>query len=371
MRQLQTVLTVSLLLTFATRATWATGFVQTNLVSTDSLLPAVQHDPSLINPWGIATSGTSPFWVSDNGAGVATLYNGNTGVKTALTVTIPPPGGGSSSTPTGVVFNSTTSDFQLASAKATFIFATEDGTISGWNTGSNAILKVDNSGSQAVYKGLALAASATGNDLYAANFNSGKIDVFNSTFQPITTAGSFTDPNLPAGYAPFNIQLIGTSLFVTYAKQDAAKHDDVPGAGNGFVDKYDTNGNFVSRFASAGPLDSPWGLTLAPASFGQFAGDLLVGNFGDGKISAFDPTTGAFLGQLADPNGNPLAIDGLWGLIAGSGGSAGDPGAIYFTAGLDNETLGLFGSITTPEPASLALLGLGTGALMLGRKRRR
>jgi uncharacterized protein (TIGR03118 family) len=347
----------------------ATSYIQHNLVS-DLSGVATHTDPNLVNPWGIASSATSPFWVSDNHTGVSTLYNGS-GTPRSLVVTIPPPAGGTPpSAPTGVVFNGT-SDFQVAGpgTAAHFIFATEDGTVAGWNSGTNAVREVDNSASGAVYKGLAIGNNGSGNFLYAANFNSAAIDVFNGTYSPTLLAGHFTDPNLPAGYAPFNIQNIGGTLFVTYALQNAAKHDDVAGAGHGFIDEFDLNGNLLKRFASNGVLNSPWGLALAPASFGSFANDLLVGNFGDGRINAFDPSTGTFLGSLTDASNNPIAIEGLWGLRFGNGGNGGDPGTLFFSAGIPGpggvvEDHGLFGSITVPDSgATLGLMIVGLGGL--------
>ncbi len=347
------------------------NYVQTNLTSD---LPGVANitDPNLVNPWGIAFSTGSPFWIADNGTGLATVYNGAGQpfpVATPLVVTVPVPGGGTPpSAPTGAVFNTSTG-FQLPGGNpATFLFSTEDGTISGWNSGSSAVLEVDNSASGAVYKGLTLDSNASGTFLYASNFNAGTIDVFNSSFAPATLSGSFTDPNLPKGFAPFNIQNIGGALYVTYAKQDTDKHDDVPGSGNGFVDVYDANGKLTERLISNGVLNSPWGLTLAPASFGAFGGDLLVGNFGDGSINAFNATTGAFDGALRDAHGNPLTIEGLWALKFGNGGNAGNPNTLYFTAGIpgpgDVEDHGLFGSLApTPEPSTLLPIGL---ASMLG-----
>lgn len=309
--------------------------LQTNLVSDIPGMAAVT-DPNLVNPWGITASATSPIWIADNGSGLATVYNGSGQpfpTASTLVVTIPPPAGGTPpAAPTGIVSNSTTG-FPVTkgsnSGASTFIFATEDGTISGWNPKvdpTNAILAVDSSASGAVYKSLALDTSGGANFLLAANFNSGKIDVPNQNFVPTSLAGSFTDPNLPAGFAPFDVAVINGKVYVTYAMQDAAKHDDVAGAGNGFVDVFDTSGNFVSRLASQGTLNSPWGLALAPGNFGQFSNDLLVGNFGDGHINAFNPTTGAFLGQLTAGDGTPLVIDKLWGLFFGTG-SASAPAA--------------------------------------------
>jgi uncharacterized protein (TIGR03118 family) len=310
-------------------------------------------DSDLKNPWGISSSATSPFWVSNNGSGVVTLYDG-TGVKQSLVVTIPPAGAG---TPTGTVFN-----FTPGFNGDSFLFATESGTITGWRSalGTAAETTVDNSAADAVYKGMALGNNGSDNFLYAANFFSGLINVFSSNFSPVTLSGSFTDPNLPAGYAPFNVQNLGGSLYVSYALQDAAKHNDVSGAGNGFVDIFDFNGNLVKRLISNGPLNSPWGLALAPSQFGQFSNALLVANSGDGKINAFDAITGAFLGTLEDANGNPITIDGLRGLIFGNGGNAGNPDTLFFTAGPDGEQRSLLGSVApVPVPPTLVLLGSG------------
>ncbi len=326
----------------------ATGYVQVNLVS-DIPLVAAHTDSNLVNPWGMASSSASPIWVSDNGTGLATLYNG-AGIAASLVVTIPPPAGGNPpSAPTGVVFNST-SDF----AAARFLFATEDGTISGWSAGTTAILEVDNSASGAVYKGLALGNNGTGNHLYATNFHAGTIDVFDASFAQVTLSGNFTDPNLPAGFAPFGIQNIGGILFVTYAKQDAAGHDDVPGPGNGYVDEFDMNGALLKRLISASVLNSPWGLAKAPTGFGDLSGDLLVGNFGDGKVNAFDPSTGAFLDTLNDSLGNPIVVQGLWGLLFGNGGNGGAQTELFFSAGIPGsgsvEDHGLFGKFAPLIP---------------------
>jgi uncharacterized protein (TIGR03118 family) len=342
-------------------------YSQTNLVS-DIPGEALFTDPSLVNPWGLSDSATSPWWISDNGTGLSTLYSG-TGAKVALTVTVPPPSGGTPpSAPTGQIFN-TTSDFSVGGAASNFIFATEDGTISARTTGTTVTLEVDNSGSGAVYKGLALGNNGTANFLYAANFNSGNIDVFNASFAPTTLAGNFTDPTLPSGYAPFNVDNIGGVLYVTYALQDAAKHDDVAGLGNGYVDEFDTNGNFIGRLISNGPLDSPWGLALAPADFGTFSNDLLVGNFGNGMINAFNPSTGVLLGDLTDASGDPIVDQGLWGLAFGNGSGSGATNTLYFTAGIPGtgnvEDHGLFGDIVvTPEPGTVLLTALGLGGLL-------
>jgi uncharacterized protein (TIGR03118 family) len=381
---------------FAGNALASEAFQETNLVTDDQAFltglgyaPAANVDPALVNPWGVSYGPGSPFWVSDNNSGVSTLYSG-TGAKIPLTVTIAPPNGapaGTSATPTGQVFNATAGDFDVlagqASSKVAFIFATEDGTISAWNPGVNlnaSVLKVDNSASGAVYKGLALGSTGSGNFLYAANFNSGKVDVFDKNFSPIG-GFSFTDPSpppVPAGtpagqnWAPFNVQTLNGHLFVTYALQNAAKHDDVAGTGNGFVDEFNLDGTFVKRITTGGVLDSPWALDIAPAGFGQFANDLLVGNFGDGTIDAFNLVTDAFVGSLLDVNGHPIVLGDLWALINGGGGSGGDPNSVYFTAGVQDEAHGLFGQLTfVPEPGSLALYAAGfAGLLWFGRRDR-
>jgi uncharacterized protein (TIGR03118 family) len=345
-------------------------FVQTNLVSD---LPTVANltDPNLVNPWGLVHSATSPFWIADNGSGVSTVYTG-TGAKVPLTVTVPPPGSMMSaiSAPTGIVFNGTSGFDVGPNAPAHFIFDTEDGTISGWNSGNSAVLMVDNSASDAVYKGLALANNGSGNFLYATNFHAGTVDVFNSSFGATTLSGSFTDPSLPAGFAPFNIQELDGDLYVSYAKQDAAKHDDVAGLGNGFIDVYDLNGDFLDRLVSGGQLDSPWGMVIAPSGFGNYGGDLLVGNFGDGMIDVYNPTNGAFISTLDGGGNKPIVIQGLWGLEFGNGAAGGDANTLYFTAGIPGpaaiEDHGLFGSLTATVPDSVdtaLLLGLAAVAL--------
>lgn len=336
-----------------------TSFAQTNLVS-DGFVPATTIDPNLINPWGIAHSATSPFWVSDNGMGVTTVYTGagakvNVGGLDSIAIAAPP-GQTTPASPTGDVFNIAGSGFNITSdghtGSSVFIFATEDGTISGWNPNvdpASSVLAVDNSqgGTGAVYKGLAIAQTGHGTFLYAANFRNGTVDVFNDDFKQVK---SFTDPKVPAGFAPFNVQVLDGHLFVTFALQDDAKHDDVAGAGNGFVDEFDLNGHLLHRVASGGVLDSPWGLAIAPSGFGEFANDLLVGNFGDGTINVFNPKNDHFLGKLEDASGAPITIGDLWALVPGTGNAGSDPNKIYFTAGVQNEAHGLFGSLSAiPE----------------------
>lgn len=371
------ILTVTVFMVVAANPHWlqATGipgntFVQQNLVSDIPGL-AARTDPNLVNPWGISLSSTSPFWVSDNHTGLATLYNGS-GSPLSLVVTIPPSPGGGIGSPTGQIFNPNTANFK----GARFIFATEDGTISSWqpSDGTSAVRNVIST-SGAVYKGLALADNGANSYLYAADFHNGKVAVFDSNFNPVTLSGTFTDPNLPAGYAPFNIQNIGGKLYVTFAVQDAAAHDDVPGPGHGIVDVFNTDGSLAERLIKGGSLNSPWGLTVAPDGFGSFSNDLLVGNFGDGTINAFDPLTGMPIGQLHDASGNPVTNLGLWALTFGNGGSGGDAHTLYFTAGIPGggalEDHGLFGSIApTPEPGMLVLFGGGLISLICYGRRR-
>ncbi len=328
-------------------------FVQANLHS-DGALPAVQVDPpanvQLVNPWGLSYSPTGPFWVSDNGTGISTLYNGS-GTQQSLVVSIPG-AGGAASAPTGQIFNSTTG-FTVSengkSAPALFIFTGEDGEISGWNPAvdaTHAILMVDHSADGAVFKGITNLTTSGKNFLLAADFHNGKIDIFNSSFLEVTRKGAFVDRHLPKGFAPFNVQNIGGQIYVTYAKQDADKHDDVAGAGNGFVDVFASNGKFERRLQSGSFLNSPWGVTIAPKSWDNFAGDILVGNFGSGRIDVFSARTGRFLDELRDTNHNPIVIDGLWALKFGNGGQAGDADTLFFTAGTNDEADGLFGSLT-------------------------
>jgi uncharacterized protein (TIGR03118 family) len=345
------------------------SYLQTNIVS-DVKGTARVTDPRLINPWGIVAGPGTPFWIADNNAGVSTLYTG-TGASfpgAPASVTIPAPPGSlatAAGAPTGVVFNGS-SNFIVHQAGAAgpslFLFATEDGTIAGWSptaSPTNAVVAVDHSAEGAVYKGLALAATGSQTLLYAANFRENSIDVFDGNFQPVVNAGAFTDAKIPAGFAPFDIANLNGKLYVSYAKQNGARHDDVAGAGNGYVDVYDLNGKLLNRLISGGVLDSPWGFALAPAGFGKFGNDLLVGNFGDGTINAFDPISGKALGALNDQHGKTLHIEGLWGLAFGNGQNTGDATTLFFTAGIGGEKHGLVGSLQ-------ARGGTGTGATAPG-----
>jgi len=353
-------------------------YIVTNLTSD---LPGIapNTDPVLRNAWGVTfTPGASPFWIADNATGCSTLYDGS-GVPqpqpTALRVKLPLPGGSVPATackhadpnnppnptpaaPTGLVWNPTATFLvPHTTSPATFIWDTEDGTISAWTGGltppDQAVLAVDNSAG-AVYKGLVFGTNAHGVFLFATNFGAGTIDVFapngSAGFRPATSTeidGGFTDPDIPAGFAPFGIQNINGDLFVTYALQNAAKHDDVAGSGNGSINIFDTDGHLLRRFASRGALNSPWGLARASFAFGRFSGDILVGNFGNGEINAFD-SDGNFRGTLKDSSGTPVVIDGLWTLTLG-GGRKSSSDTLYFTAGPNHETDGVFGTIT---PAS-------------------
>jgi uncharacterized protein (TIGR03118 family) len=307
------------------------GFSQTNLVSNTAGV-ANTTDPQLLNPWGISILPGQDFWIANNNSGTSTLYDNQGNKDTGLVVTIPgathnPNGNCSPGCPTGNVSNGNGSYF----GGGQFIFDTEDGLIASWTGASNtAAVAFDNSASGAVYKGLA---SLNSTFLLAANFNSARIDVFDRNFNLTSLSGSFTDPKLPAGFAPHGIHVIGNQIYVAYAMQDAAKHDAQPGAGMGQVDIFDANGNFVSTFVAAGgKLNAPWGVVAAPATFGEFPSAILVGNFGDGTINAFD-TTGKFLGQLTDSSDKVLVNPGLWDMVFGGGGTSGDPGTLYLTAG--------------------------------------
>lgn len=334
----------------AASAAPANVYVVHALVS-DGAHPADTSDPNLVNAWGLTAGPTSPWWVADNGKDLSTLYTA-AGVKQALEVHVD---GG----PTGAVFNGTTGfvvSNGAASGPAVFLFASEDGKIRGWNPGvpppppsTVAQVAVDHSGMGAIYKGLAIATTPSGSTmLYATDFHNARVDVFDSNFQPVSTPGAFTDPGIPAGYGPFGIRAIGNQIFVTYAKQDADAEDEIDGQSLGFVDVFDTSGTFRGRVATRGQLNAPWGLAIAPATFGRFAGDLLVGNFGDGEIHAYQSLDGIWVprGVLRGTDRMPITIDGLWALSFGNGAPNNGPtDTLFFTAGPDDESHGLFGDI--------------------------
>ena len=325
-------------------------FVQTNLVS-DLPGVAAHVDPNLVDSWGVVETKAGTVWVSNNVTGTSTVYDssgnpipGATG--SPLVVTIPGPDGTGTGALSGVALN-TGRNFVVSSSSgsgpAEFLYATEDGTIAGWGTGLNStqgVLAINNSAAGAVYKGLTLAGSGKGQELFAANFGQGRIDVFNSSFAPLSLrAGAFSDASIPAGFAPFNVQNLNGKLYVTYAQQDALHLNDVPGAGLGFIDVFSTRGTLLKRFAAGGVLNAPWGIT--PIMGGHFAGDILVGNFGDGAINLFNPR-GQSLGAVQGANGQPLSIPGLWDLTYGAGK---DRNTLFFTAGPNGETDGIFGTL--------------------------
>jgi len=337
-------------------------YAQHNLLSDGAVL-ADLTDSAVVNAWGLVSGPTTPWWIADNGTGKTTLYNVSTGTIQA-TFTVPGVGTDQGN-PTGIVFNGGTGfvvNNGIGSSAARFIFASEDGTLSAFR-GNPIVTVVPNAEAPAhgaIYKGLAIDSETAGQFLYATDFHNGRVDIFDSSFHAVNIAGGFTDPNLPAGFAPFGIQNIDGTIYVTYALQDAEQEDDVAGPGNGFVDAYDTAGNFIRRVASAGELNSPWGLALAPADFGRFSGDLLVGNFGNGRIHVFDPTKltsdGEFeaVGLLHSARGKPIQIDGLWALQFGHGTTATSPNGLtntlFFTAGPSDEEHGLFGSLVAVPP---------------------
>ena len=328
----------------------ATQYAQRNLVSNVAGAAELQ-DSNLVNAWGLAFGPNTPAWVADNGADVSTLYSGAVGntpvMNVGLTVSIP------DGAPTGAVFNGSqgfvVSD-GMNSGPALFLFSSEAGTITGWNPAvppppfsteaQNAVTVPG-----AIFKGLAIADTANGPQIYATDFHNNEVDVWDSSFTPIDTPGAFTDPAIPRRFAPFGIQAVNGDIVVTYAKQDRDAEDDVAGRGLGFVDVYDTDGTLLRRFASRGPLNAPWGIALARHGFGRASGALLIGNFGDGHINAYDPVSGEFLGALRGKHQNKLEIDGLWALEFGNG-VIGTRQTLLFTAGPNDESDGLFGAIT-------------------------
>jgi len=330
---------------------WAGDFYQQrNLVSDNPVVRAENTDPNLVNAWGLVFNPFAVAWVADNGTGLSTLYDGE-GKPQPLVVTIPG-GGGASGNPTGIVFYGGPAFIVSKAGKSgpsRFLFASEDGGIAAWSPmvdPTHAIRLIDNSSKNAVYKGLAFSGNGRATLLYASDFHNGRIDVFDATFKPVTLPGRpFSDPHLPAGYAPFGLQAINGDIYVSYAKQDAARHDDVKGRGFGFISVFDPSGRFLYRLVSQGALNAPWGMTVAPAGFGRFANRLLVSNFGDGLINAFDLASGKWVGRLKGPNHKPIQIDGLWGLAFGNGLNNQPVDTLFFTAGPGGEMHGLFGRL--------------------------
>jgi len=338
----------------ATPAMAASGYVSTHLISNNNVstnpYATANVDPRLVNAWGIAFNPQGFVWVANNATSTSTLYDG-AGVPQSLVVSIPA-GGAGPAKPTGIVFNGSTA-FPVTqggvSGASAFIFAGEGGTISGWSPGvnaTNAVIAVDNGAKGKIYKGLAVASVGGAARLYAADFHNGVVDVFDGNFAPVVVNGAFVDPTLPAGYAPFGIQAIGSRIFVSYAKQDAQAEDEVAGSGLGAVDVFDTAGNLVQRLIPVGgKLDAPWAMVMAPADFGPFGNDLLVGNFGDGRINVFDPASGAFIATLSNGSGTPLVFDGLWGLAFGNGLNSQPTNTLFYAAGPADESNGAYGRI--------------------------
>ena len=325
-------------------------FTETWLVSDIDSVGSQPTDPDLVNPWGIVSSSSSPWWVADNGTGKLTLYNG-TGVKQGLVVSVPQWDNSPGGNPSGQIFNGT-QDFKLPNNNpAKFIVSTEDGTIQGWNSGTSTVIAV-NGWPNAVYKGLALGSANGANYIYAANFRAGTVDVFDGTFTLHSFGqNAFVDNTLPAGYAPFNVANINGKIIVTYALQDDQKHDDVAGIGHGYIDVYDSTGNLLQRLPHVYALNSPWAMVVAPSTWNQLSGKLLVGQFGSGGIAAYDLTNNLFLGVLGDDQGLPIRINGLWGLSFGNGGASGPTDTLYFASGYFDEAHGLFGTLTVAKGA--------------------
>lgn len=338
----------------ATPAPLPPSYQLTRLVSDQAASGAITTDANLVNPWGLAFGPATDFWVANQGTSTTTVYDGlGKPPTTPVIVAIPPIPGHPMSGPTGVTYNGSASF-----GGDQFIIASLDGCICGWSSGAVMTRRVDNSGSQAIYTGLAVAGTAGGQYIYAANLAAGTVDVFDATYAPVHLgAGALVDPTLPAGFSPYNVQVLAGKLYVTYAKYTAPAMRETVGAGLGHVSVFNLDGAFVQRLATGGPLNAPWGMAIAPPNFGPLSGSLLVGNFGDGRITAINPTTGAILGQLSDASGTPMAIGGLWGLSFGNGAAAGQTNQLFVTAGSQGETHGLFGVITYGPSG----IGLGTG----------
>jgi uncharacterized protein (TIGR03118 family) len=330
-------------------ALYAQQYQQTNLVSDAAIEGTNPPDPNLKNPWGIARGTTSPWWVSDNRTGVSTLYSG-AGTKVPLTVTIPHTTQSATGTPTGVVFNGSATDFAITpGTPANFIFVSLDGTISAWNSGMNAVVKVQGS-PNSVFTGATIAQVQDNQFLYVADLKEGRITVYDTNFDPVEAPGAFRDEGIPKGFAPFNVQNIGGNLYVAYAKQNQAKNFVVFGAGFGFVDVFSPRGRLLSRLEHGDQFNAPWGLTLAPSDFGSFSHKVIVGQFGSGELLAFDGVAGRFEGRLRDANDNPIVIDGLWGISFGAGQpspqTSGPANTLFFAAGPNAGNDGIFGTLT-------------------------
>ncbi len=329
----------------------AQHFTRTDLTANNANVGNVANiDPNLVNAWGVSRSSGSPWWVSDNGTGLATLYNA-AGMPQSLVVTIPLPNGKSgTAAPTGTVFNAFNGAFEVTPGqRAIFLFATEDGTISGWNPNvnvTNAVIKVDNSASGAVYKGLAIGMTRGGPRLYATNFISGQVEVYDAKFHRINRNAAFTDSRMPNSYAPFGIQNVGGNIVVTFAKHMPGEKDEIHGPGLGFVDVFDLNGNLLLRLQHNQTMNAPWGIAQAPTDFGAFSHRLLIGNFGDGTIHAYNPVSGKLEGTIEDANGAPIWIDGLWAISFGGGNTnSGLANELFYTAGPNGEADGLLGKL--------------------------
>jgi uncharacterized protein (TIGR03118 family) len=348
--RLSQTITGAICLGLATSASAQNGppqhYEQTNLVSDIPGLAPIT-DTRLANPWGLARSATSPWWVADNGTGLSTLYNG-VGAIQGLVVTVPAaPGATAPSAPTGIIFNTAAADFLVAPGQpARFIFATLNGTISAWNSGATAVQKVPNTTGSA-YTGLTNGSNNGANFLYAANFAQGRIDVFDRTYGPVAlNPDAFTDPEVPSSFVPFNVQNIGGLLYVTYSKNNPSSIDRSHGPGKGYVSVFNTAGVLQRRLEWGAWFNAPWGVVQAPADFGGFSGMILVGQFGSGTIAAFDPVSGEFRGLMRESNGRTMAIEKLWALSFGNGAAAGPSNVLYFTAGIEDEAHGLFGTLT-------------------------
>ena len=341
----------ALLLSLLAGNALAQHYTETDLTANRSGISAAPNiDPNLVNPWGLSRSSGSPWWVSDNGAGLSTLYD-LAGVPQSLVVTIPPPKGqNGTAAPTGTIYNYTTSFEAAPGDPSIFLFVTEDGTISGWNpnvNATNAQLLVDHNQQGAVYKGCALASLPGGPRLYVSNFASGQVEVYDGKFHQLKTGpGDFTDSKLPIHYAPFGIQNVGGNIVVAFAQRTPGSLDENHGPGLGYIDVFDTNGNLLLRLQHGGYLNAPWGIAEAPADFGVFSHRLLIGNFGDGKINVFNAVSGKHEGTLLNADGSAISINGLWAIsFAGGNAKSGAANTLYFTAGLNDEADGLFGNI--------------------------